>query len=422
MQIAMLDALLKRYLGRVVTQGRLDVVYASGERCTYGEGGGSPVGVRFADRGAEWGFLSNPALRVGEMYMDGRFLIEEGTLSDFVALMKRNGFRRHLPAITIATTGCYYVAERLKNLWRAGAERQQVAHHYDLDGRLYELFLDEDWQYTCAYFETWNESLEEAQLNKKRHVTAKLQAGPGHRVLELGCGWGGLALYIAEMTGAHVSAVTLSAEQVDVAKRRAVNRGLENQAEFRLQNYRDVEGTFDRVISIGMLEHVGRGNYDVVFTKTAELLNEDGVAVFHAIGRPSPVLSQGPFNDKHIFPGAYIPSVAQVYPAIEQAGLVVQDLEILPIHYARTCRMWLDRFYENWDKAAALYDERFCRMWELYLAVSESAFLHDRLMIFQFQLAKRGANGPFGRADIERRKRELRELEPERMTQDAVRL
>ncbi len=416
----MLDALLKRYLGRVVSQGRLDVVYASGETCSYGNQGASPVRIRFADRGAEWGFLTNPALRVGEMYMDGRFLIEEGTLSEFIALMKRNGFRRHLPAITVAMTGLYYVAERLKNLWRAGSERGQVAHHYDLDGRLYELFLDEDWQYTCAYFETWEESLEEAQLNKKRHVTAKLQAGPEHRVLEMGCGWGGLGLYVAEMTGAHVTAVTLSSEQVDIANKRAVRRGLRDRTEFRLQNYRDVEGAFDRVISIGMLEHVGRGNYEVVFSKTAELLKDDGVAVFHAIGRPSPVLSQGPFNDKYIFPGAYVPSVAQVYPAIERAGLVVQDVEILPIHYARTCRMWLDRFYENRDRAAELYDERFCRMWELYLAVSESAFLHDRLMIFQLQVSKPGAKGPFGRVDIERRSRELRELEPARMTKDAV--
>ena len=164
------------------------------------------------------------------------------------------------------------------------------------------------------------------------------------------------------------------------------------------------------------------GNYDIAFQKTAELLTDDGVAVFHAIGRPKPVLSQGPFNDKYIFPGGYVPSVAQVYPAIERAGLEVRDLEILPIHYAKTCRMWLDRFYENWDKAAALYDERFCRMWELYLAASESAFLHDRLMIFQFQITKAGVKGTFGCEDIERRKAELRALEPERMGTDVVTL
>ncbi|MEM7426729.1 MAG: cyclopropane-fatty-acyl-phospholipid synthase family protein [Pseudomonadota bacterium] len=418
----MLDAPIKRFFARTVKQGALTVVYASGETVTYGDGKGVPVTLRFCDWGAVRAFYLNPALRVGEMYMDGRIRVEEGTLSDYIALIKRNGFRRHMPLFSKLMVGVYFGIERLQNFWRAGSERRQVGHHYDLDARLYELFLDEDWQYTCAYFETWDETIEEAQLNKKRHVTAKLQAEEGHRVLEMGCGWGGLALYIAEMTGAHVTAVTLSSEQVDIAKRRTVARGLEDRAEFRLQNYRDVEGTFDRVISIGMLEHVGRGNYDIAFQKTAELLTDDGIAVFHAIGRPSPVLSQGPFNDKYIFPGGYVPSVAQVYPAIERAGLVVQDLEILPMHYAKTCRMWLDRFYENWDKAAELYDERFCRMWELYLAASESAFIHDRLMIFQFQISKPGVEGPFGREDIARRKANLRALEPDRMTKDVVTL
>ncbi len=376
--------------------------------------------VRFTDKGAERGLITNPALKVGEMYMDGRFVIDQGTLSDYIALMKRNGFRKHLPFVTIATTGLYYLSDRLKNLWRAGSERDQVAHHYDLDGRLYELFLDQDWQYTCAYFENWDMSLEEAQLARKRHVTAKLLAEPEHRILEMGCGWGGLALYIAEQTGAHVTGVTLSSEQVATANKRATARQLEDKTEFRLQNYRDVEGTFDRVISIGMLEHIGRGNFDIVFSKTADLLNDEGVAVFHAIGRPKPVPSQGSFNDKYIFPGAYVPSVAQVYPAIERAGLVVRDLEILPIHYAKTCRMWLDRFKDNWDKAAEIYDERFCRMWELYLAVSESAFIHDRLMIFQFQVAKPTSSAEFGRHEMLRRKAELLELEAERMTVDEI--
>ena len=256
----MLDLPIKRFFQRTIKDGTLKIVFPSGEVCVYGNGAGrQPVALRFADGGAIRAFYFNPALRVGEMYMDGRILVEEGTLSDYIALIKRNGFRRNMPLFSKAMVGIYYGIERLQNFWRAGSERRQVAHHYDLDGRLYQLFLDKDWQYTCAYFETWEETIETAQLNKKRHVTAKLQAEPGHKVLEMGCGWGGLALYIAEMTGAHVTAVTLSSEQVNIAKRRAVNRGLQDKTEFRLQNYRDVEGKFDRVISIGMLEHVGRG-------------------------------------------------------------------------------------------------------------------------------------------------------------------
>ena len=416
----MLDQPLRRFFERTVKKGALQVEYPNGPVGTYGDGAGELVKLRFADQGAILATYMNPALRVGEMYMEGRILVDQGTLYDFVALMKHNGFRKHMPLAGQAMVVLYYLADRIRNLWRAGTERRYVAHHYDLDTRMYQLFLDSDLQYTCAYFEHDDVGLEEAQLAKKRHVTAKLLVESGQRVLEMGCGWGGLALYIAEVAGAHVTGVNLSTEQVGIAKRRVENRNVEGRAEFRLQNYRDVEGQFDRVISIGMLEHVGRGNYDVVFEKTAELLNDDGVAVFHAIGRAKPVLSQGPFNEKYIFPGAYVPAISEVYPAIERAGLVVKDLEILPMHYAKTCRLWRERFMQNWDRAAELYDEKFCRMWELYLAVSESAFTHDRMMIFQFQLAKPGAAGAFGVKEIERRKQMLERLEAERMTVDTV--
>ncbi len=416
----MIERSLQRFFERTVKQGSLEVTFASGVSQTYGDGSDAPIKIRFTDRAAQRSIAVNPAMRFGEMYMDGRFVIDQGSLFDYVALMKRNGFRRHLPNFVKFVTALHYVGDRIKDLWRAGAEKRMVAHHYDLDGRLYRLFLDDDWQYTCAYFDREDMTLEEAQLAKKRHVTAKLLVEPGQRVLEMGCGWGGLALYIAELIGAHVTGVTLSEEQVRIAQKRAINRGLSDLTEFRLQNYRDVNGTFDRIISIGMLEHVGRQNYDIMFKKAFGLLDRRGVMVVHAIGRPKPVLTQGPFNEKYIFPGAYVPAISQICPSIERAGFLIKDLEILPMHYARTCRVWRERFMANWDEAAEIYDERFCRMWELYLAISETAFSHDRLMIFQFQLAKRQDAVPFTRDYLDQRKADLVRLEEERMIIDKV--
>jgi cyclopropane-fatty-acyl-phospholipid synthase len=297
-------------------------------------------------------------------------------------------------------------------------EKRNIAHHYDLDGRLYELFLDDDWQYTCAYFEHEGQTLEEAQLAKKRHVTAKLMVQPGQRVLEMGCGWGGLAMYIAEMTGAHVTAVTLSEEQAAAAQRRAADSGLAGKTEFRLQNYRDVEGSFDRIISIGMLEHVGPRNFAAMFKQSYRMLEKHGVMVVHAIGRPKVMRHPNPWMEKYIFPGGYIPAVSEVLPAIEQAGFLIKDIELLPMHYAHTCRIWRERFIANWDKAAELYDERFCRMWEIYLALSESAFRHDRLMIFQIQLAKHQDAIPYTRDYLAALKNDLKQREMRGLTKD----
>lgn len=418
----MYDRLLAKFYARTVTKGSLEVTYASGQTEVYGDGTGETVKVRYKDKRAERGFVLNPVLRFGELYMDGTFAIDQGTLYDFVVLMKRNGFRRYLPGYIKAITAFNFVSDRIKNLWRAEAEKRMVAHHYDLDAKLYQMFLDEDWQYTCAYYEREDMTLEEAQLAKKRHVTAKLLVKPGNKVLEMGCGWGGLALYIAELTGVHVTAVTLSEQQVQIAQTRAKTRKLEDLTDFRLQNYRDVTGTFDRIISIGMLEHVGRQNFDVMFEKAYGLLDKHGVMVVHAIGRPKPALTQTPFNEKYIFPGGHVPAVSEIATAIEKAGFLIKDLEILPMHYARTCREWRERFMTHWDEAAELYDEEFCRMWEMYLATSESAFAHDRLMIFQFQLAKHQDVVPFTRDYLATEKSRLMQLEDERMTVDKVEL
>ena len=414
------EKLLNSFFARVVKVDQLTIIFASGKRYVYGDGQGQMVSVRFASKNTEYGILLNPALKLGEAYMDGEFIVDEGNIYDFLSLMARNGAKRLTPWPVKLLAATFYISDRLRNLWRKQVEKRDVAHHYDLDDRLFELFLDDDWQYTCAYFENDEQTLEQAQLAKKRHVTAKLQSKAGLNVLEMGCGWGGLALYIAEMTGAHVTGVTLSENQVAVAKQRAKNRKLDDLTEFRLQNYRDVEGVFDRIISIGMLEHVGRQNYDVMFKKSFELLKKEGVMVVHAIGRPKSALTQDRFNDKYIFPGAYVPSVGQVVPAIEQAGFLIKDIEILPIHYAKTCRMWRQRFVANWDKAAELYDERFCRMWELYLAASEVAFRHHRFMIFQIILAKHQDVVPFTRGYIEEHEDALRQLEKTRLTVDKV--
>ena len=414
------ERLIAAYFARTVKKGSLTVTYASGRVQALGDGTGEAVAIRFGDAGAERALVLDPALKFGETYMDGRLIVETGSLYDFIAVMKVNGYRHTLPlALKIAGLAPHLV-RWLHNVARAGAERRQVAHHYDLDARLFRLFLDADWQYSCAYYERGDEDLEEAQLAKKRHVTAKLWPRAGDKVLDIGCGWGGMAFYIAELTGAHVTGITLSKEQVAIARQRARARGLEHLTEFRLQNYRDVEGSFDRIVSIGMLEHVGKGNYHVMFSRAAQLLKKEGVMVVHAIARPKPVPSQGRFNDKYIFPGGYIPALSEVLPAIEKAGFLVKDIELLPMHYAYTLKAWRERFYANWDKAAAIYDERFCRMWDIYLSTSESAFRHDRLMVMQIQLTRHQDVVPFTRDYVAERTASLKDLEAERLTRDEV--
>jgi cyclopropane-fatty-acyl-phospholipid synthase len=263
-----------------------------------------------------------------------------------------------------------------------------VSHHYDLSAKLFDLFLDEDWQYSCAYFEPEGISLDEAQVAKKRHIAAKLLLERGNRVLEIGSGWGGLGLYLAEAADVDVTGITLSEEQLRVSRDRTAKRHLSNRVRFELQDYRDLKGQFDRIVSVGMFEHVGVGNYKRFFRKISKVLDKNGIMVLHSIGRTRPNYATNPFIEKYIFPGGYIPSIAEVLPAVEKAGLLIKDIEILPMHYAYTLRAWRERFVARKAEAVALYDERFFRMWEFYLAGSEVAFRHDRLFIFQLQLAR----------------------------------
>jgi cyclopropane-fatty-acyl-phospholipid synthase len=289
--------------------------------------------------------------------------------------------------------------------------RRNVAHHYDLDGRLYALFLDADRQYSCAYFEYPEQSLDDAQLAKKRHLAAKLLPRHDQRVLDIGSGWGGLGLYLAEMCGTRVTGVTLSQEQHKLSRARAEEKGLSGRVDFRLQDYRDIEEQFDRIISVGMFEHVGVGYYDAFFQKCADLLADDGVMMLHSIGRSEGPGITNPWIAKYIFPGGYIPALSEVLPAIERAGLLVDDVEILRLHYAETLKIWRERFLAHREEVERLYDARFVRMWEFYLASSEMSFREQNMMVFQLQLTKRQGVVPITRDYIMREEARLRGLE-----------
>jgi cyclopropane-fatty-acyl-phospholipid synthase len=403
-----MDWLLRLALAHV-TRGNLRVTTGSGATLTFGDGSGPAVAVRFASAAAQRRVLLNPDLRLGEAYMDGTFVVDRGSIADFVDLV---GGRAALPWWSVPIAGLLLGLRHLRRRisqynWR-GRSRRNVAHHYDLDGRLYSLFLDSDRQYSCAYFETPGESLDDAQLAKKRHLAAKLLLDTGHRLLDIGCGWGGLALYAAEICGAKVTGITLSQEQLAVARQRARERKLDGTAAFNSVDYRDVTGVFDRIVSVGMFEHVGVGFYDAFFAKCAKILSDDGVMVLHSIGRSSRPSYTNAWISKYIFPGGYIPALSEVMPAIERAGLLVTDIEILRVHYAETLKAWRERFLAHRDEVLRIYDARFLRMWEFYLAASEMAFRRQNMMVFQLQLAKRQGVVPITRDYIAQGEARLR--------------
>jgi len=304
-----------------------------------------------------------------------------------------------------------YLKRRFQQFNPPRRARRNVAHHYDLDGRLYSLFLDADRQYSCGYFDSPDQSLDDAQLAKKRHLCAKLLLKPGQRVLDIGCGWGGLALYLAEIASADIVGVTLSQEQLGIARARAAEKNLTGAVEFRLQDYRDVERGFDRIVSVGMFEHVGVVHYDTFFRKCTEVLDDDGVIVLHSIGRSEGPGTTNPWIAKYIFPGGYIPALSEVLPSIERAGLLVDDIEILRLHYAETLKAWRDRFMAHRDEVQRIYDPRFVRMWEFYLASSEMAFREQAMMVFQLQLSKRQGIVPITRDYIGQEEARLRAVE-----------
>jgi cyclopropane-fatty-acyl-phospholipid synthase len=399
--------LLRAFLKQVVQQGTLEVETASGSRFTVGDGTGSPLAIRFADCGAARQLVLNPALALGELFMEGRLVVTQGSIYDVLSLTASNLKLQEPNWIAKVRTRLRTALRGLQQRNSAHRAKCNVAHHYDLDARLYDFFLDPDRQYSCAYFERPGQSVTEAQLAKKRHIAAKLLVEPGQRVLDIGCGWGGLALYLADYCDAEVTGVTLSKEQLGIASARARERGLASRAKFRLQDYRAVSETFDRIVSVGMFEHVGVGYYGAFFAKAVELLEDDGLMLLHSIGRMDGPGACNPWIEKYIFPGGYSPALSEVLPAIERAGLCVTDIEIQRLHYAETLKAWRERFLARREEAKALYDERFCRMWEFYLAASECAFRHCGLMVFQIQLAKRQEAVPLTRGYIAAREAAL---------------
>ena len=379
--------LLHIFLKKVVRVGRLSVVYADGSVENYGDGSGQPVAVRLSRVGALL-IATNPGLGLGEAYMDGDLVIERGDIGDLLALAGKNLANRPKPPRNILTDAWHALQRQIQQSNNPIIARRNVAHHYDLSYDLYRRFLDEDMQYSCAYFTDPDMTLEEAQVAKKKHIASKLRLEPGLRVLDIGCGWGGLALTLAEDYGVQVTGITLSSEQLAVAERRASERGLSDRVRFSLTDYRDMRGPFDRIVSVGMFEHVGEPNYQAFFKRVGDLLTDDGVALIHSIACIGPPGVTAPFLRKYIFPGGYIPSLSEVMTAMEAAELWTTDLEILRLHYAETLRHWRERFMGERGEAAMLYDERFCRMWECYLAMSEMSFRAGGHMVMHLQLAK----------------------------------
>ncbi|MFH1340638.1 MAG: cyclopropane-fatty-acyl-phospholipid synthase family protein [Pseudomonadota bacterium] len=380
--------LLRGVLGQIVRKGTLTLIAPDG--CVHRTGTGGPlITIRIVDPRIIPKLLLNPDLALGEGYADGALLVEDGDIYDFLDLCFVNlGWS--------SGEGVRRVRAYLKRLFRRVAQhnpmpvaRANVAHHYDLSDVLYEQFLDPDRQYSCAYYRSPADTLERAQEQKKRHLAAKLLLRPGQRVLDIGSGWGGLGLYLAKVADVDVTGLTLSTEQHAYAQRRASEIGVGAHVRFLLKDYRQEEGRYDRIISVGMFEHVGVGHYSEYFEKVRDLLTDDGVALIHTIGRADGPGAANGWINKYIFPGGYVPALSEILPAIERAGLYVTDVEVLRLHYAETLKAWRQRFLANRQRVAEIYDERFCRMWEFYLAGCEAGFRHGGLINFQIQLSKR---------------------------------
>ncbi len=376
-------------LNRLIRVGTLTVIDADGKARVFSGDEGPEVTVRFVDRSLPLLLALNPSLHTGEAYMNGALTVENGSVYDLLDLICRNaeiiGWPLHSRAAGLVNRAIRY----LRQFNPPKRAHRNAAHHYDATEGLYDLFLDGDRQYSCAYFAREDDDLETAQENKKRLIAAKLLIEPGNKVLDIGSGWGGLALYLAGKHGARVTGLTLSAEQLDASRKSAREAGLSDRVRFHLRDYREQTGLFDRIVSVGMFEHVGIGHHKTFFAKVRDLLCPDGVALIHTIGRAEAPGETDPWIRKYIFPGGYIPALSEVAASVEKAGLWTTDVEVLRLHYAETIRHWRRRFQANRDKAAALQDERFCRMWEYYLASAEVGFRYLRNTVFQIQLSKR---------------------------------
>jgi cyclopropane-fatty-acyl-phospholipid synthase len=380
--------LLNTMFHRFVKKGTVEILDASGNLHVHAGGPGPRVRLKLHDPRLYRSLFLNPELRLGEAYMDGTLTFELGDIRDFLTIFAIN--RDNLRSQPLQKN-IRRISKQFRTYFQRNSQsrsRANVEHHYDLSNALYELFLDSDMNYSCGYFRTANDTIEEAQQNKLRHIAAKLALKPGQKVLDIGCGWGGMALFLAEHYDVEVLGVTLSEEQLSLAVQRAKDRGLEHKVRFELCDYRDVKGSFDRIVSVGMFEHVGVTYYEQFFSQIQKLLTEDGAVLLHSIGRKGGPGSTGAWIRKYIFPGGYSPALSETFSAIEKAGLWVTDTEIWRLHYAETLLAWSRRFAAHREQAEALLGARFCRMWEFYLIVSELSFRYGKHMVFQIQMAK----------------------------------
>lgn len=384
--------LLDRLLRRAITQGALEVQDSGGKVHRYGEPAVAPVRLRLTDAQTARRIATNPALGAGEAFMDGRLIVESGDVMDLLNLVGRNLRWDRGNSLRVSLWNQQRIAAKWDELNARARSKRNVAHHYDLSGKLYDLFLDEERQYSCAYFREGNDGphsdLDQAQRDKLDHIAKKLLLKPGMKVLDIGCGWGGMARHIHKVSGAEVLGVTLSEEQLKYAREKAAAMGMAGKVRYELMDYRDVKGPFDRIVSVGMFEHVGRPNYAAYFDKVADLLAPDGVALIHTIGRAGGKGATDPWTAKYIFPGGYTPALSEMMPHVERAYLWASDIEVWRLHYALTLEHWLKRCRARKAEIVALYDERFYRMWEFYLGGAINAFRFDDHVVYQLQLTR----------------------------------
>lgn len=385
-----------RLFRTLVRAGPLAVTGPGGDRRSYGEPSPDvePVAIRIADRAAERAIGRNPALGFGEAYMDGRLVIESGDIRSLLDLIGYNiRWEKENPVRAALWRPMRVAAAWDSWNWKRRA-RRNVAHHYDLSDELYALFLDRERQYSCAYFTPEAQDLESAQAAKMAHIAAKLRLAPGQKVLDIGCGWGGLALHLARTAGVEMLGITLSEPQLRHARARAEAEGLDGRVRFELADWREVEGRYDRIVSVGMFEHVGPPHYRRFLDRCRELLADDGLMLLHTIGRADGPGATDAWLARYIFPGGYVPALSQIAPAIERSWLWLTDLEVLRGHYALTLDSWYERLQSEREAIVALYDERFFRMWSFYLAGGIAAFRHGGHLVFQLQLARRQEGAP----------------------------
>jgi cyclopropane-fatty-acyl-phospholipid synthase len=403
-------ALIGPLIEKLLPKGSITLKTPGKEPATYGKGGGKHLTVRFTDRKVGFEILRNPRLGLGEAYMDGRLIIEDGTILDLLEMVVGANRWEQGGAGRKALKKGKFKLSRLFRRNDARRSKRNVAHHYDLKDELYDAFLDEDRQYSCAYYTDPSNSLEQAQEDKKAHIAAKLYLTPGQTVLDIGCGWGGMALYLNRVADVDVLGITLSEEQLKVARRRAQEAGVSDRVRFELIDYRKLEGQFDRIVSVGMFEHVGAAHYDEFFAACHGLLKPDGVMLLHTIGKLGKAGDPDPFTDKWIFPGYHLPSLSQMSAASEKVRLIASDVEMLRLHYAYTLREWLKRFTVSRQRVEKLYDDRFFRMWEFYLAGGIVMFESGAACNYQVQYIRDRNAVPITRdymAEAEERYRKL---------------